>query len=154
MNIFLKLRSIGSFVFRSKKPFHPDRFLDYVQNKFPSNIIRSKGLFWLGSRPKMAIIWSSAGGSLKTDPAGVWWASMPYGERISYPGFVHNQEQIEKEWDPTYGDRKIELVFIGQHLEVEKTTKDLEACLLTDSELATLYAEAFPTEDNWPLPDF
>lgn len=53
---------IGSFVFRSKKPFHPERFLAFVQHQFPSNIIRSKGLFWLASRPDQAIIWSSAGG--------------------------------------------------------------------------------------------
>ena len=58
---------IGSFVFRSKKPFHPDRFLDYVQNKFPTNVIRSKGLFWLGSRSDQAIIWSTAGGSIKSE---------------------------------------------------------------------------------------
>ncbi|MEC8883900.1 MAG: GTP-binding protein, partial [Bacteroidota bacterium] len=75
---------IGSFVFRSKKPFHPERFLAFVQHQFPSTIIRSKGLFWLASRPDQAIIWSSAGGSLKTDPSGVWWASMSFAERISY----------------------------------------------------------------------
>ena len=79
---------IGSFVFRTKKPFHPDRFLDYVQNKFPTNVIRSKGLFWLGSRSDQAIIWSTAGGSIKTDPAGVWCDSMPFSERITYASFA------------------------------------------------------------------
>ena len=62
---------IGSFVFRSKKPFHPERFLNFIQNDFPTNVIRSKGLFWLGSRSDQALIWSSAGGSIKSDPAGV-----------------------------------------------------------------------------------
>ena len=53
---------ISSFVFRSKKPFDPVRFWDYLQNKFPTSIIRSKGLFWLSSRPDQALVWSQAGG--------------------------------------------------------------------------------------------
>lgn len=62
---------INSFVYRSKKPFDPKRFWHYIQSKFPQNIIRSKGLFWLASRPEQALIWGQAGGSLKADSAGV-----------------------------------------------------------------------------------
>ena len=113
---------IGSFVFRKKVPFHPERFLDFIQNKFPKNIIRSKGLFWIASRSDQALIWSSAGGSIKSDPAGVWWASMPFSERIKYGNFVNNQQQIESEWEPDFGDRKIELVFIGQQLDAVSYT--------------------------------
>ena len=86
---------IGSFVFRSKRPFHPQRFLDFANNSFPPNVIRSKGLFWLASRSDHALIWSTAGGSTKVDPAGVWWASMPFSERINYAAFVNNQKLIE-----------------------------------------------------------
>lgn len=143
---------IGSFVFRNKKPFHPERFLQFVQNDFPQTIIRSKGLFWIASRPEQAIIWSSAGGSLKTDPAGVWWASMPFGERISYAAFVNNQNIIEREWHEVFGDRKIELVFIGQHLDVGNITKQLEACLLTDSEVSQWKTGDLKPVDNWPIP--
>ena len=74
----------------------------------------------------MHLIWSSAGGSIKTDPAGVWWASMPFPERINYAAFVNNQKQIESKWDSTFGDRKIELVFIGQNLDVNLITNQLE----------------------------
>src|SRR5690606_29439774 len=74
---------IGSTVFKGKRPFHAERFLDYVNHRFPRNIIRSKGLFWLASRPDQALVWSSAGGSCKVDPAGIWWASMSFGERIN-----------------------------------------------------------------------
>ena len=91
---------IGSMVFRSKKPFHPERFWDFATAGFPGNILRSKGLFWLSSRPDQALIWSSAGGSLKTDPAGVWWASMPFSERINNEAFVDNQGSIESDWHP------------------------------------------------------
>ena len=142
---------IGSFVFRRKVPFHPERFLDFIQNKFPKNIIRSKGLFWIASRSDQALIWSSAGGSIKSDPAGVWWASMPFYERIKYGNFINNQQQIESEWEPDFGDRKIELVFIGQQLDVDSITNQLEKCLLNEKELIDWKNDRFKTTDNWPI---
>ena len=142
---------IGSFVFRKKVPFHPERFLDFIQNKFPKNIIRSKGLFWIASRSDQALIWSSAGGSIKSDPAGVWWASMPFSERIKYGNFVNNQQQIESEWEPDFGDRKIELVFIGQQLDVDSITNQLEKCLLNEKELIDWKNDQFKATDNWPI---
>ncbi len=142
---------IGSFVFRSKKPFHPERFLDYLNQEFPQNIIRSKGLFWLASRSNQALIWSSAGGSCKADNAGVWWASMPYSERVYYSAFVENQKQIEANWDVKFGDRKIELVFIGQYIQKEKMIARLNDCLLTDLEAKLWEKGEFPQEDKWPI---
>ena len=143
---------IGSFVFRSKKPFHPERFLNFIQNDFPTNVIRSKGLFWLGSRSDQALIWSSAGGSIKSDPAGVWWASMPFSERINYSAFVDNQASIESDWEPPFGDRKIELVFIGQQLNPDIIKNQLENCLLNDEELLDWKDGKFQKNDNWPVP--
>ena len=143
---------IGSFVYRRKEPFHPERFLNFVKNEFPSNIIRSKGLFWLSSRSDQALIWSTAGGSIKSDPAGVWWASMNFSERINNPVFVENQEQIESNWSQSFGDRKIELVFIGQQLNVSKVTKQLDKCLLSKDEIIDWKEDKLPKNDNWPIP--
>jgi len=126
---------ISSFVFRNKKPFDPERFWHYVENKFPTTVIRSKGLFWLASRPEQALVWSQAGGSLKADSAGVWWSSMPYEKRIDYVAFIENQKQIESGWDKSFGDRINEIVFIGQDMEVEEIKADLENCLSTENEL-------------------
>ena len=142
---------IGSFVYRRKKPFHPNRFLDFIQHTFPKNIIRSKGLFWIASRPDQALVWSSAGGSLKTDPAGVWWDSMPFSERISYADFVNNQQMIESEWSSDFGDRKIELVFIGQQLDVSAITKKLDECLLNQEEVSEWKHGRLQLTDNWPV---
>ena len=142
---------IGSFVYRRKKPFHPNRFLDFIQHTFPKNIIRSKGLFWIASRPDQALVWSSAGGSLKTDPAGVWWDSMPFSERINYADFVNNQQTIESEWGSDFGDRKIELVFIGQQLDVSAITNKLDECLLNQEEVSEWKAGKLQLTDNWPV---
>lgn len=142
---------ISSMVFRSRKPFHPERFLNYLNSDFPQNIIRSKGLFWMASRPNQALIWSSAGGSYKVDSAGVWWMSMPFAERIGYNAFIENQADIESHWDVLYGDRKIELVFIGQYIDKATMRAQLEACLLTDEELLLWKNNNFPQEDQWPI---
>jgi G3E family GTPase len=126
---------IGSFVFRNKKPFHPARFWEFLASSFPASIIRSKGLFWLASRPDEAINWSQAGGSLRADKAGVWWASMPFKERMNYAAFIENQKFIESRWDKRFGDRLNELVFIGQDLEKEYIISELEKCLCSENEI-------------------
>jgi len=125
---------ISSFVFRNQKPFHPDRFWKYLNEEYPSSVIRAKGLFWLASRPNDAINLSQAGGSSKLEKAGVWWASMTFSERITYQSFADNREYIESKWNKQWGDRMNELVFIGQDIEKEKMIADLEKCLLQDSE--------------------
>jgi G3E family GTPase len=145
---------IGSFVFRNKKPFHPERFLDYVSNRFPSNIIRNKGLFWLASCSNQALIWSTAGGSTKIDPAGVWWASMSSTERMNYPSFLGNQKLIAPYWINPFGDRNIELVFIEQHLYVTMIPQQLKKCLLTDKEITDWGTQQLSTIDNWPIPSY
>lgn len=142
---------IGSFVYRSKRPFHPERFWNYTQWNFPGNVIRSKGLFWMASRPAQAMVWGQAGGSLRADSAGVWWASMPFQERIQYGPFVHNQQLIEKDWNETFGDRKNEIVIIGQDLDEARIRTDLNACLATAEELSDgRWQKGYP--DDWPVP--
>ena len=144
---------IGSFVYRRNIPFHPKKFLDFVQQKFPLNVIRSKGLFWIASRNDQALNFSSAGGSIKADAAGVWWASMPFSERIKYASFIDNQEEIESGWEKDFGDRKIELVFIGQNLNVDAITHELDLCLLNENELVNLKSGNLSLEDRWPIPN-
>ncbi len=141
---------IGSFVFRSRYPFDPERFWQYVQHSFPSTIIRSKGLFYLASRANQALVWSQAGGSLKADNAGVWWSSMSFQKRTQYEAFIDHQQEIEANWDTTFGDRKNEIVFIGQDMNQEQIINDLNQCLSTPKELAT---EAWKKgyQDEWPI---
>ncbi|MBA2613068.1 MAG: GTP-binding protein [Bacteroidetes bacterium] len=144
---------ISSFVFRDKKPFHPQRFWKYVNELFPMSIIRSKGLFWVASRPKQAINFSQAGGSLRAESAGVWWNSMPFDERITFASFLDNQGSIESRWDKEFGDSMNELVFIGQEMDKEQIMKDLQTCLCTAHEIKQMKAN-IKFEDNWPLPNY
>ena len=141
---------ISSFVYRTKKPFDPVRFWNYIQQGFPLSIIRSKGLFWLASRPGQAMVWGQAGGSLKADSAGVWWSSMPFENRIQQMSFIENQQHIESDWDNVFGDRKNEIVFIGQKINKELIISHLDSCLSTDEELeSNKWIEGY--EDDWPV---
>ncbi|MCH7414174.1 GTP-binding protein [Belliella sp. R4-6] len=141
---------ISSFVYRDKRPFHPQRFWEYISFNWPAGIIRSKGLFYIASRKDQAISWSQAGGSVKADPVGVWWASMPFKERSRYASYIDNQEYIESKWDKNFGDRQNELVLIGQDMDKEKIINELDSCLLTPLEVADfLNGEKF--SDNWPI---
>ena len=141
---------ISSFVFRNQKPFHPQRLWDYLNNDYPAGVIRAKGLFWLASRPNDAINFSQAGGSSRLEKAGVWWVSMPYGDRINYPSFVQNKEYIESKWSKKWGDRMNELVFIGQEIDKKQMTKELEACLVNEAE-EILFEKKIAFKDPFPI---
>lgn len=140
---------ISSFVFRSKKPFHPERFWNYLNEEYPVGVIRAKGLFWLLSRPDDALNFSQAGGSSRLEKAGIWWSSMPFEERMRYPSFDYNRELIESRWDKQWGDRMNELVFIGQNMNKEQMITDLEKCLITDSE-RLLFGKKIQFSDPFP----
>lgn len=142
---------INSFVFRDNRPFNQDRFWQFITDQFPANVIRSKGMFWIASRPNQALNWSQAGGSLRAESAGVWWASMPYEQRIMYPSFVDNQQLIEQKWTVEYGDRLNEIVFIGQELNESQLRQQLEYCLCDSDEFER---EKNKDHDNWPIPRY
>lgn len=145
---------ITSFVFRDHRPFHHSRFLDYLKIDFPQTIIRSKGLLWVDSRPSQAINFSQAGGSIRVDDAGVWWASMSYLERLRYENFLLNKEIIEERWHPKFGDRLNEIVFIGVNMNEEKIKRDLDNCLCTEKEMEKLWSDELMKDDQLPLPLF
>lgn len=138
---------ISSFVYRSIRPFHPERLWQYINEYFPGNIIRSKGLLWVGSHPDVAVNWSQAGGSVRAEKAGVWWASMPENERLTFVDYVENRKLIKSKWDPIYGDRTNEIVIIGQDLDVEIITNEFNECLCSNEEFEEF--ANFPKETSW-----
>ncbi len=141
---------ISSFVYRSKKPFDPVRFWYHAKHKFSNSIIRSKGLFWLSSRPEQAMVWCQAGGSLQAESAGVWWISIAHDKRLASASYLENKDEIEAGWDSTFGDRKNEIVFIGQDMDKELISRELDACLATDEELSMKKWQR-GYNDEWPV---
>jgi G3E family GTPase len=122
---------ISSFVYRARRPFHPQRLFELVNCQF-EGVLRSKGFFWLASRMDMAGLWSQAGGILRIDRAGRWWAAVP---REEWPVDDELLAYIHKESLGQYGDRRQELVFIGMNMNKQVLTEALDTCLLTNAEM-------------------
>lgn len=117
---------IGTFVYYARKPFDITLFDDFIARRWPKNIIRTKGLCWFEDQPQLCYIFEQAGRQVKLQNAGQWYATMPEEElrqfRMENPG-------VNRDWDDVYGDRMQKLVFIGQKLDKEAITKELDACL-------------------------
>lgn len=141
---------ISSFVFRDHRPFNPERLWSYIQNRWPHNVVRSKGIFWMVSRPAEVILWSQAGGSMKAEIYGKWWASVPMRDRARSQAYLENQDFIQQKWDKTWGDRLNELVIIGTHLDKEKVEGELIECLCNEDEI-NHYLSGGKFSDQWPL---
>ncbi|WP_404468790.1 GTP-binding protein [Sutcliffiella horikoshii] len=122
---------ISSFVYRRRRPFHPERFKAWLDN-WPDEIVRAKGFFWLASRNDMAGLISQAGASIMIQGAGEWVAS--YSEEEKKLTLKEEPELLER-WDETYGDRMTELVFIGIEMEHKQIERSLDTCLLTEKEM-------------------
>ena len=121
---------IGSFCYEARRPFHPDKFHEFLHNtKRYGKLIRSKGFFWLATRPEYAGQWSQAGGIARYGFAGLFWKAVP---KKDWPEDEEYLASIKNQWVEPFGDMRQELVFIGQGLDKEKMTQKLNECLLTE----------------------
>tara|TARA_B100001027_G_scaffold214800_1_gene187618 strand:+ start:131 stop:1342 length:1212 start_codon:yes stop_codon:yes gene_type:complete len=124
---------IGSFCYEARRPFHPDKFHEFLHNtKQYGKLIRSKGFFWLATRPEYAGQWSQAGGIARYGFAGLFWKAVP---KKDWPEDEEYLASIKNQWVEPFGDMRQELVFIGQGLDQEKMTQKLNECLLTEEEV-------------------
>ncbi len=124
---------ISSFAYRARRPFHPQKFYEFLHNtdRF-GKLLRSKGFFWLATRPDYVGQWHQAGGIARYGFAGMFWHAVP---PLEWPKDADSLRAIRELWHEPFGDCRQELVFIGQALEPEQMIAALDACLLTDKEL-------------------
>ncbi|MEP1445977.1 MAG: zinc metallochaperone GTPase ZigA [Paraglaciecola sp.] len=124
---------ISSFSYSARRPFHPEKFYQFLHSTDGlGKLLRSKGYFWLASRPEFAGQWNQAGGIARYGFAGLFWKSVPPEQ---WPTDQESLQSIEHLWQEPFGDMRQELVFIGQDLDKELMTQKLDACLLDDDEL-------------------
>lgn len=139
---------IGSFVYRARRPFHPSKFYQFLHQDWPNgNLLRSKGFFWLASRPRIAGQWSQAGGIARYGAAGVFWQAVP---REQWPTDQETLNAIMQNWQAPFGDMRQELVFIGQQLDQAAVTEQIDACLLSEEEMAAGVEFWLQLEDPFP----
>ena len=123
---------ISSFVYKARRPFHPERFMNALRTEWPG-VLRSKGFFWLATRMEWAGMHSQAGAACRTEAAGYWWAAV---KKSQWPDEQDQCEEIVKLWKKPWGDRRQEIVVIGQNVDEEMITKKFDSCLLSDEEMA------------------
>lgn len=141
---------ISSFVYKARRPFYPKKFHDFLHSKdLSGKLIRSKGYFWLATRPQFAGTWNQAGGIAHHGFAGMFWKAIPENR---WPQDQESLDYIKEKWVEPFGDMRQELVFIGQGLDQEHITQLLDNCLLSDADLLS-------GKDHWaklpdPFPDW
>jgi len=125
--------NISSFVYRARRPFHPEKFYHFLHSQdIAGKLIRSKGYFWLASRPEFAGQWNQAGGIARYGFAGMFWKAVP---KEDWPSDEDYLASIEKSWQEPFGDMRQELVFIGQNLDREQVINALDNCLLSEAQM-------------------
>lgn len=122
----------ASFAYQARRPFHPERLLTFINSELFGSIVRLKGAIWLATRNDQAAEWSHAGRVFALHSAGMWAAATPREEWPEEPEF---EESIREVWEEPYGDRRTELVIIGQALDRSEIEAALDDCLLTKEEM-------------------
>ena len=124
---------VGSFVYRSRRPFHPARLARLLEAGFGGRgVLRSKGYTWLASRPQFCGVWSQAGQFITIERAGYWFAAVG---KDRWPEDEGTRQWIQSHWDAEVGDCRQEIVIIGVGMDKCSITAALDAALLTDAEM-------------------
>ncbi|GAB2699863.1 GTP-binding protein [Paenibacillus thermoaerophilus] len=136
---------IRSFVYRRRRPFHPERLAAFFGN-WPEEVVRAKGHVWLATRSDIGASLSQAGPSIQFGPAGYWLAALPEEERRA---MLEEYPDILAEWHPQWGDRRTELVFIGMDMDQEGLVRELDDCLLTEEEMRSDWSRLPDPLPSW-----
>jgi G3E family GTPase len=123
---------ISSFTVRERRPFHPQRFYEWLHLSVPG-VVRAKGFFWIAPYPQLALFLSQAGTQKQIDMAGYWWSAM---DSADWPREAELRDEIRSQFEEPWGDRRQELVFIGMDVDETAVREDLDRCVMTDDELA------------------
>lgn len=139
---------ISSFNYTARRPFDPEKFYNFLHNTEQfGKLIRSKGYFWLATRPLFCGQWSQAGGIAHYGFAGMFFKAIPKKDWPTEPELLAD---INNKWVEPFGDMRQELVFIGQSLNQQAMIKALDDCLLPED--AILKGKDFWRTYNDPFP--
>ncbi|NEA46769.1 GTP-binding protein [Streptomyces sp. SID10815] len=125
---------VSTLVWQRRRPFHAGRLYAALEDLCCA-AARSRGRFWLADRPDSLLAWDAAGGALCVESAGPWMASLPDAAWELMP--AERRTAAALDWHPEHGDRCQHLVFTSPGLDRAGLLSLLDACLLTDDELAS-----------------
>ena len=117
---------ISTFVYYRRPAFDINRFDRFVAKKWPESVIRAKGICYFSDERGMSYLFEQAGSQKQLRQAGQWYATAPEEDLIQ---LMQNDPGFMRDWDARYGDRMQKIVFIGQNMDREQITRDLDDCL-------------------------
>lgn len=117
---------IGTFVYYRRPAFDINKFDAFVAKRWPKNVIRAKGICYFNDEKNKCYLFEQAGIQKTIKDAGLWFANLPQWQLEE---MMAKDSNLKRDWDDKYGDRMIKIVFIGQHLDKDKLSKELDNCL-------------------------
>lgn len=117
---------ISSFVYEEKRPFNRKRFMDFVNNRYPSQLIRSKGYIWFSDADQDVQLFEQAGRNSSVMEVSYWIDALVEEQKQAY---LDANPDIKEEWDEEFGDRENQIVFIGKGYNKDEIKAELEKCL-------------------------
>ncbi|GGT04003.1 cobalamin biosynthesis protein CobW [Planobispora rosea] len=125
---------VTTVVWHRLRPLHPARLFEAV-DELATVSVRSRGRFWLATRPERMLAWDAVAGVVSVEDAGPWLAALPHAAWDMLSPARRTAAALD--WDEITGDRVQHLVFTGPDLDRERIHALLDACLLTPEEAVT-----------------
>ena len=139
---------ISSFVYQTKHPFDAEKLWAFFHSESHfKGVLRSKGFFWVAANHRVAYEWAQAGSVSNVEPSGVWLAAMP---RQYWNNLENPNPDKDPNWDPRFGDRAQQLVFIGQNMNEAMMRRTLDECLLDAQQAAASSKEWTKLQNPFP----
>lgn len=117
---------ISSFSYEIKPPFDEEKFMNFLNEDFPKELIRAKGYIWFKERPQDVLLFEQAGRNFSVMAVAYWVAALDEKNQKEY---LANDEELRSAWDKEYGDRINQIVFIGKNYDKDAIIDRLEECL-------------------------
>lgn len=121
---------ITSFLYEEKKPFDYDKFMAFLENDYPEEIIRVKGYVWFHDDDIHVQLFEQAGRNASVTIVSNWVAAFGKKERGRE---IREHPEILEDWDEKYGDRFNQIVFIGKNLNRDQIISRLQTCVHEES---------------------
>ena len=117
---------ISSFVFEEKRPFNRERFTDFVNNRYPKELIRAKGYIWFSDADQDVQLFEQAGRNSSVMPVSYWIDALVEEQKQEY---LEQNPELKESWDEEFGDRENQIVIIGKGYDKEAVRAELVKCL-------------------------
>ena len=119
---------IQTFVYHRRQPFNQEKFQNFVENHWPDEVVRAKGVLWSDLNPDMCYLFEQAGHQMRLSENGLFVDSAPEEEKKQ---IIAETPEIMDTWDPEVGDRETKLCIIGRHMDKDAVAAKLDELLTT-----------------------